>query len=213
MRGLRGRLRGSLDPAGRWLGAGRDGSGGDLCRTPRPTGRGAGRHRAAGYLLAAIGRWPASLSWGNARVGFANEIRNEIAEALSTAPASARPTLERIRERVSTIEAEQTPRVAAAIAYDDEVERAMHRVVHGAVLRRESQWSRDRADFWLVVGDHELYIETKYVGSSMTFAAAASTACSTGSMEAGGCWSSPMPSTSSGRASASRAVSPIAEPS
>jgi len=125
---------------------------------------------AAGCLLAAIGRWPASLSWGNARVGFANEIRNEIAEALSTAPASARPTLERIRERVSTIEAEQTPRVAAAIAYDDEVERAMHRVVHGAVLRRESQWSRDRADFWLVVGDRELYIETKYVGSSMTFA-------------------------------------------
>jgi hypothetical protein len=125
---------------------------------------------AAGCLLGAIGRWPASLSWGNARVGFANEIRNEIAEALSTAPASARPTLERIRERVSTIEAEQTPRVAAAIAYDDEVERAMHRVVHGAVLRRESQWSRDRADFWLVVGDRELYIETKYVGSSMTFA-------------------------------------------
>src|SRR5207244_12504515 len=103
---------------------------------------------ASGRVRAAIACWPPSLSWGNARVGLANQIRNEIAEALSTAPASARPTRERIRERVSTIEAEQTPRVAVAIAHDDEVERAMHRVAPGARLRRESQLSRHRADFW-----------------------------------------------------------------
>ena len=128
---------------------------------------------AAASLLAAIGRWPASMSWGNASVGFAisNEIRNEIDDLMDVAPESARPSLERIRERVSTIEAErQSPRIATAIAYDDEIERALHRVVPDAGIRRESQWSRDRADFWLVVGDRELYVETKHVGSATTFA-------------------------------------------
>ena len=89
---------------------------------------------AAGCLLAAIGQWPASLSWGNASVAFAitNQIRNEIDDVLAEAPAAAKPSLERVRDIVSAVQVDQTPRVAAAIAYDDEIEAALRRVVPDA---------------------------------------------------------------------------------
>lgn len=126
---------------------------------------------AAGCLLAAIGQWPASLSWGNASVAFAitNQIRNEIDDVLAEAPAAAKPSLERVRDIVSAVQVDQTPRVAAAIAYDDEIEAALRRVVPDARIRRDTEWSRDRPDFWVLVNDRELRIETKHVGSATSF--------------------------------------------
>jgi hypothetical protein len=126
---------------------------------------------AAACLLAAIGRWPANLSWGSASVAFAisNQIRNQIDEELESAPVAAKPALERVRERVTSVQVEQTPKVAAAIAYDDAVERALRRAAPDAILRRNALWSRERADFWLVVNDREAHVETKYVGASTTF--------------------------------------------
>jgi len=126
---------------------------------------------AAGCLVAAIGRWPASLSWGNASVAFAitNQIRNEIDDVLAEAPAAAKPSLERVRDIVSAVQVDQTPRVAAAIAYDDEIEAALRRVVPDARIRRDTEWSRDRPDFWVLINDRELRIETKHVGSATSF--------------------------------------------
>jgi len=126
---------------------------------------------AAACLLAAIGRWPASLSWGNASVAFAitNQIRNEIDDVIDTAPESAKASLERVRDMVSAVQVDQTPRVAAAIAYDDEIEAALRRIVPDARMRRDTEWSRDRPDFWLLVDGHELYLETKHVGSATSF--------------------------------------------
>lgn len=126
---------------------------------------------AAGCLLAAIGHWPASLSWGNASVAFAisNQIRNEIDDVIEAAPAEAKPALERVRDMVSAVQVDQTPRVAAAIAYDDEIEAALRRVAPGVRIRRDTEWSRERPDFWVLVGGHELYLETKHVGSATSF--------------------------------------------
>jgi hypothetical protein len=126
---------------------------------------------AAACLLAAIGRWPASLSWGNASVAFAisNQIRNEIDDVIDTAPESAKPSLERVRDMVSAVQVDQTPRVAAAIAYDDEIEAALRRLFPGSRIRRDTEWSRDRPDFWLLVDGRELYLETKHVGSATSF--------------------------------------------
>ena len=126
---------------------------------------------AAACLLAAIGRWPASLSWGNASVAFAisNQLRNEIDDVIDTAPESAKPSLERVRDMVSAVQVDQTPRVAAAIAYDDELEAALRRLVPDARIRRDTEWSRDRPDFWLLIDDRELRIETKHVGSATSF--------------------------------------------
>ncbi|HEY3633198.1 MAG TPA: hypothetical protein VGL21_20020 [Jatrophihabitantaceae bacterium] len=126
---------------------------------------------AAACLLAAIGHWPANLSWGNASVAFAisNQIRNEIDDVIDSAPEEAKPSLERVRDMVSAVQVDQTPRVAAAIAYDDEIEAALRRIVPNARIRRDTEWSRDRPDFWLLIGDRELYIETKHVGSATSF--------------------------------------------
>jgi hypothetical protein len=126
---------------------------------------------AAACLLAAIGRWPANLSWGSASVAFAisNQIRNEIDDVIETAPDSAKASLELVKERVSSVQQDQTPRVAAAIAYDDEVEAALRRIRPDAPVRRPTDWSRDRPDFWLNVGGRELFVETKHVGSATAF--------------------------------------------
>ena len=108
---------------------------------------------------------------GNASVAFAitNQIRNEIDDVLAEAPAAAKPSLERVRDIVSAVQVDQTPRVAAAIAYDDEIEAALRRVVPDARIRRDTEWSRDRPDFWVLINDRELRIETKHVGSATSF--------------------------------------------
>jgi hypothetical protein len=126
---------------------------------------------AAACLLAAIGHWPANLSWGNASVAFAisNQLRNEIDDVIDTAPEAAKASLERVRDMVSAVQVDQTPRVAAAIAYDDEIDAALRRLYPGARIRRDTEWSRDRPDFWLLIDDHELRIETKHVGSATSF--------------------------------------------
>src|SRR5882757_3416189 len=126
---------------------------------------------AAACLLAAIGRWPANLSWGSASVAFAisNQIRNEIDDVIERAPDSAKASLELVKERVSSVQQDQTPRVAAAIAYDDEVEAALRRIRPDAPVRRPTDWSRDRPDFWLDAGGRELLVETKHVGSATAF--------------------------------------------
>ncbi|HZE48087.1 MAG TPA: hypothetical protein VE074_00920 [Jatrophihabitantaceae bacterium] len=126
---------------------------------------------AAACLLAAIGRWPANLSWGSASVAFAisNQIRNEIDDVIERAPDSAKASLELVKERVSSVQQDQTPRVAAAIAYDDEVEAALRRIRPDAPVRRPTDWSRDRPDFWVDAGGRELLVETKHVGSATAF--------------------------------------------
>jgi hypothetical protein len=70
---------------------------------------------------------------------------------------------------VSTVQVDQTPWAAAAIAYDDEIEAALRRTLPDARIRRATEWSRDRPDFWLLVGDYELHVETKHVGSATSF--------------------------------------------
>lgn len=120
---------------------------------------------AAG-AVAAIGRWPSRIaaygheaSWQEVHETVESQIRT--AEESGQSPSALRE-LQALRRRLDALE--RTGRVSRhpAEVYDDAVEDALRRSVHGVHVIRRTVRSRDVADFELVKDGHRAYVETKW---------------------------------------------------